>query len=59
MARDAVIEETRRARNRLAKTHGYDIGKIASALRRAEAESGRKPVMLPGKKLPPRRTKVG
>jgi len=59
MARDAIVEETRRIRDRLAKAHGYDVRKIARALQREEAKSGRKPVTLPPKKFRPRRAKVG
>ena len=59
MARDAVVEETRRIRDRLAKAHGYDVRKIARALQQDEAKSGRKTVTLPAKKLRQRRVKVG
>ena len=59
MARDAIVEETRRIRDRLAKAHGYDVRKIARALQQEEATSGRKPVSLLAKKLRQRRPKVG
>jgi hypothetical protein len=59
MARDAVVEETRRMRDRLAKAHGYDLQEIARALQQEEAKSGRKPVTLPAKKVRQRRAKVG
>jgi hypothetical protein len=59
MARDAVVEETRRIRDRLAKAHGYDVRKIARALQQEEAKGGRKPVTLPAKKLRQRRARIG
>ncbi len=59
MTRDAVVEETRRIRDRLARAHGYDVRKIARALQQEETESGRKPVTLPAKKLRQRRAKIG
>lgn len=59
MARDAVVEETRRIRDRLAKAHGYDVRKIARALQQEEAKSARTIVTLPAKKVRPRRVKVG
>jgi len=39
MTRDAVVEETRRIRDRLAKAHGYDVRKIARALQQEEAKA--------------------
>ncbi len=59
MARDAVVEETRRIRDRLAKAHGYDVKKIAHALQQEEAKSGRPVVTLPAKRLRHKRAKVG
>ena len=57
MARDAVVEETRRIRDRLARAHGYDVRKIARALPADEAQSNRRVVTLPAKKF--RRVKTG
>lgn len=59
MARDAVVEETRRVRDRLAKAHGYDLERIARALQQEEAKGDRKIVSLPAKKLRQKRVKVG
>jgi hypothetical protein len=51
MARDQIVDETRRVRDEFAKSHDYDVKKIARALQRAEASGGRKLV-----RLPPRRS---
>jgi hypothetical protein len=59
MADDPVIEETRRIRDRLAKTHGYDLRKIARALQQEESKSGRRTVTRPAKKVRERRAKLG
>ena len=58
MARDAIVEETRQIRDRLAKAHGYDVRKIARALQHEEAKSGRKLVTLPAKTLREKGTKA-
>jgi hypothetical protein len=59
MARDTIVEEVRRIRDRLAKAHGYDVHKIVRALQEEEAKSGQKLVKLPPRKLRQRRAKVG
>jgi hypothetical protein len=59
MARDAIVEEVRRIRDRLAKAHDYDVHKIVRALQEEEAKSGQKVVRLPAKKLRPKRATVG
>lgn len=59
MARDAVVEETRRIRDRFAKAHGYDVRRIARALQQEEAKSGRKLVTLPAKKVRQKSANVG
>jgi hypothetical protein len=46
MARDEIVDETRRVRDEFAKSHDYDVKKIVRALKRAEASSGRKLVRL-------------
>ena len=60
MARDEVVDETRRVRDEFAKSHDYDIKKIVGALKRAEGSSGRKLVRLlsrrSGKRLAKRKT---
>lgn len=52
MARDPIVAEVRRIRDALAKEHGYDVKAIVLALQRQEAESGRKLVALPARRLP-------
>ena len=37
MARDEIVDETRRVRDEFAKSHDYDVKKIVRALKRAEA----------------------
>ena len=54
MARDEIVEETRRVRDEFAKSHDYDVKKIVRALKRAETSSGRKLV-----RLSPRRSNRG
>ena len=46
MARDEIVEETRRVRDEFAKSHDYDVKKISRALKREEAAGGRKLVRL-------------
>jgi hypothetical protein len=46
MARDEIVDETRRVRDEFAKSHDYDVKKIVRALKGAEASSGRKLVRL-------------
>ena len=53
MARDPILEEVRRIRDAFAKEHGYDIEAIVCALQQQEAESGRRLVPLPARRLPP------
>ena len=57
MARDAIVEEVRRLRDRLAKAHDYDVHKIVRALQEEEAKSGQKAERLPAKR--PTRVRVG
>lgn len=52
MARDPIVEEVRRIRGALAKEYGYDVKAIVLALQGQEAESGRKLVPLPARRLP-------
>ena len=59
MANDPVIEETRRIRDRFAKTHGYDLRRIARALQEEESKGGRKLVTRAGKRVRERRTQTG
>lgn len=55
MADDPVIEETRRIRERFAKTHGYDLQRIARALQDEESKGGRKLVTRAAKRRERRR----
>jgi hypothetical protein len=61
MFRDPIVEEVRAIREAFAKEHGYDVKAIVRALQREEAESGRRVVSLPPKRLPrkQRARKVG
>ncbi len=61
MARDPIVEEVRRIRDRIAKEHDYDIKAIVAALQRQEAEGGRNVVRFPARRVPPGQTerKVG
>ena len=59
MARDAIVEEVRRLRDRLAKAHDYDVHKIVRALQEEEARSGQKAERLPAKRIRPTRVRVG
>jgi hypothetical protein len=51
-ARDPIVDEVRAARDAIAREFDYDIGRLAEALKRREAESGRKVVSLPAKRIP-------
>ncbi len=51
MWKDPVVEEVRRIRDEYARSFEYDLGKICEDLRRQQAESGRKVVTLPPKKV--------
>lgn len=42
-----IIDEVRAVRDSIAKEYGYDIAKIAKAIREREAKSGRTHVRLP------------
>jgi hypothetical protein len=48
--RDPIVDEIRTARDAIARESDYDLEKLAQALRKREAESGR-----PLVRLPPRR----
>jgi hypothetical protein len=51
MPRDPIVEEVRAIREALAKEHRYDVKAIVRALQREEAESARRLVSLPPKRL--------
>ena len=51
MARDEIVEEIRRIRDTLAKTHGYDVKKFVRAIQRDEVKHGRKLVTLPPRRI--------
>lgn len=42
-----IVDEVRAVRDSIAKEYGYDIAKIAKAIREREAKSGRTYVRLP------------
>jgi hypothetical protein len=46
MARDEIVDETRRIRDEFAKSHDYDVKKITRALKQEETSGGCKPVRL-------------
>lgn len=48
--KDPIVEEVRRARERLAARYGYDVKRIAAAASRRQKRSGRKVVSLVAKK---------
>ena len=58
MARDSIVEETRRVREELAKAQDYDLGRIVRVLKREEASGGRKLVNLPPRRLTTRAAKL-
>jgi hypothetical protein len=45
--RDPIVDEIRAARDAIASESDYDLEKLAQALRKREAESGRRLVRLP------------
>jgi len=55
MSTDQIVEEIHKVREALSKASGDDIRKIAEAARARQAESGRKGVRLPPRKVRPRR----
>jgi len=57
MARDEIVDETRRVRDEFAKSHDYDVKKIVQALKQAEASSGLKLVRLAPRRSGERRAK--
>jgi hypothetical protein len=46
-SKDPIVDEVRAARDAIARESGYDLDKLAQALRKREAESGRRLVRLP------------
>lgn len=46
---DPIVEQTRKAGDKLFARHGNDIHAVAEYLRRRERESGRRVVTLPAK----------
>lgn len=48
---DSVVDEVREIRDAIAKECDYDIEKLAQSLKAHEAQSGRKVVRLPPKKV--------
>ena len=55
MFRDPIVEEVRAIRQAFAKEHGYDVKAIVDALQREEADSGRRVISLPPKRLSKKR----
>ena len=50
-----IVDEVRAVRDAIAKEYGYDIAKIAEAVRAREASGGRTFVRLPPRKPSPAR----
>jgi hypothetical protein len=48
---DSIVDEVRAVRDAIAKEFDYDIEKLAQAIKAREAESGRKIVRLPPRKV--------
>ncbi len=48
---DPIVDEVRAARDAIAREFDYDIEKLAQAIKAREAQSGRKVVRLPPKKV--------
>jgi len=46
MSRDPIVDEVRAARDAIAREYGYDVKKLADALRDEQRKSGRKVVRL-------------
>lgn len=51
MTGDPIIDEVRRARDEIARRHGYDIAAIFEAFRELEAMSGKDHVSLPARRV--------
>ena len=51
MWKDPIVEEVRKVRDAHAAKHGYDLKAIYKALKKEEAESGRKFVKLSPRQL--------
>ncbi len=48
---DPIVDEVRAIRDAIAKEFDYDIEKLADAIKAHEAQSGRKVVRLPPRKV--------
>jgi hypothetical protein len=48
---DPIVDEVRAIRDAIAKEFDYDIEKLAQAIKAREAQSGRKVVRLPPRKV--------
>ena len=48
--RDPIVDEIRAARDAIARESDYDLEKLAQALRKREAASGRRLVKLPSRR---------
>lgn len=55
MIRDPIVEEVRAIRAAFAKEHGYNVKSIVQALQQEEAQSGRRVLSLPAKRLATKR----
>jgi len=51
MVHDPIVEEVRAIREAIAKEHGNDVTAIVLALQRRQAESGRKLVSFPPRRV--------
>ena len=56
MWKDEIVEEVRKVRDEYAAKFNYDIDAIYKDIKRLEAESGRKFVTLPPRKVKPNKT---
>jgi len=52
MLKDPVLEELWRIKDELAARYGYDVRRLAEALKEEEKKSGRKVVTLEPRRLP-------
>ena len=50
---DPIVDEVRAARDAIAKEFDYDIDRLAEALKARQAQSGRKAVSFPAKRIAP------
>ena len=59
MARDPIVDEIRRTRDRIAREHGNDLASVFRALQDNQAKSGRPVVSLPAEESPDAARRLG